>query len=63
MNIYNVEDIPMIYVDFVTTVIRVSGKNQEALYSVSPLLFLIIFYLDDKVKDHDTYVFCVTYER
>jgi len=44
MNIHYVEDIPMIYVDFITTVIRVSGKKYEALYFLSPLLFLIQFY-------------------
>jgi hypothetical protein len=38
------EDIPMIYLDFIITVIRVSGTKEEVLHFVSPLLFLVKFY-------------------
>jgi hypothetical protein len=37
MNIYFVENIPMIYVDFITTVIRVSGENIGGIIQVFPI--------------------------
>jgi hypothetical protein len=40
MNIYFVEDIPMIYVDFITTLTRVSGEKIEGIiFRIRPIIF------------------------